>query len=352
MKRSRLKWFALCGILAICVASVVQTPGAAAQGAEQTRRCLNFAAYWPVERQDGRVDVDATIRALADLGADGFVYEDIKRAEQYESFLAFLETANEAGMKVWLVMGSPHTKDAKPPMGIDYMEWIRRLASLAVQYPCFQGIHFDDFRCGTENLFTLEYVKRMLAVRDEVNPRFKLLPGVYLRAFYDYRIRQKGWIGDKGTYAGLRTAVTVPAEAKRCVLECILSDKTTYLRGFKFAHQILAGGEVVWERGIRKANPRNALLRLDLTRLAKEHNPLQIEYRVAYIRSTGTQWFDAYVTNLAVKADGEEIPTEWTACGNTDKLIVTPVDERLGPYFEVMDGATVFSNSISLYYQP
>lgn len=142
----------------------------------------------PLKRPDGRIDTEALVCRLKELGV-GTYYWLVEPAADWEDLKLFLPKAGEAGLQVWVYLvpptenGAQSGSEAKYPAPFlqDYARWAEEIAKLSVLHTNLTGWVIDDFNSNFK-FFTPEYVGQMQARAKRINPRLALLPLTYFGA--------------------------------------------------------------------------------------------------------------------------------------------------------------------------
>lgn len=116
-----------------------------------------------VRAQDGSIDIDGTLNAVRDLGADRYYFlvkdggskpraAGTPTGNDWAQLPAFAEAAQAAGVDVvvYLVPPSESARNTYLPHGWDYTAWARSVAALAAVHPAIIGMAIDDFGANTD----------------------------------------------------------------------------------------------------------------------------------------------------------------------------------------------------------
>ena len=104
-----------------------------------------------VRDADDRIDVAATIDALAAVGATEYLYDLPAASDAWARLPAFAEAAaaNHIAVDVYLAPWTQARKGGKDrqdgPAGTDYVAWCDAIAAVARDRPAIRGIVIDDF---------------------------------------------------------------------------------------------------------------------------------------------------------------------------------------------------------------
>lgn len=140
-------------------------------------------AWWtPMNQPDGSIDIDGTVRGLRSNGfhCGVFVIEEAGPGNSYESFQKLLEATKDTGIQLWVVIIPPSEGADSLPYRSDYVAWSWALAKLSTRYKNFRGFNIDDIDQDiSEKTFTKNYVCKIYAAKQEINPRLLFVPTVY-----------------------------------------------------------------------------------------------------------------------------------------------------------------------------
>jgi hypothetical protein len=177
----------------VCVASIAAANGAAEQALHQSGTGLagqglfrqHLADYdSELRRPDGRVDVDAMVARLRDLGVTTYYWLIWHASTDWDDLKLFLPKASEAGIDVWVYLVPPSESVPKygsrytEPFRLDYYRWAEEIARLSLRYVNLTAWVIDDFYANHE-FFTPAYVREMQARAKRINPRLAFLPLMY-----------------------------------------------------------------------------------------------------------------------------------------------------------------------------
>lgn len=169
-------------LIAGCSPSVKDAPPRAAAWPSPVRDVLaDYDAE--LRRADGRVDLDAMVARLKDLGVTSYYWLIWHASTDWEDLKLFLPKAAEAGIAVtaYLVPPSespPRAKWYSEPFRLDYMRWGEEIARLSLAHPNLRGWIIDDFY-GNRALFSPGYVRAMQARAKAINRRLAFMPLMY-----------------------------------------------------------------------------------------------------------------------------------------------------------------------------
>ena len=137
----------------------------------------------PPRLENGRVDSHRLLNELKDLHADTYFFLIYQKATDWDDLKEFLPLARKAKIKVWVCLvppseSKPISKTSSEPYGLDYERWAVELARLSLTEPNLVVWSIDDF-VHNLNLYTPEYVKKMLDAARSINPKLAFIPCCY-----------------------------------------------------------------------------------------------------------------------------------------------------------------------------
>lgn len=138
-------------------------------------------------RPDGyrHVDTPALVRRLTEMSANTYLYGIWDSPTDWDDLrLEFLPAAQAAGIDVIPYIVPPsETFDrgrASRPFTLDFVRWAKEFGTLSLEYPALKAWAIDDFEVGANaELFTAEYMGRIKAAQDEVNPELAFYTCAY-----------------------------------------------------------------------------------------------------------------------------------------------------------------------------
>ena len=100
---------------------------------------------------NGRVDTDATLKRLKELGVTTYYWLLAHAATDWDDLKIFLPKASQAGIEVWVYLLPP--SESPPILGnqysepyrLDYPRWAEEIARLSLQHPNLTAWVIDDF---------------------------------------------------------------------------------------------------------------------------------------------------------------------------------------------------------------
>jgi hypothetical protein len=224
-------YFALAVLAALplgtaAAASTATNPSADADRTAAVRGCRATYDAAP-RRADGRVDADALLAQLRDLGADTYNWLVWTKNTDWDDLRAFLPLARKQGLRVWVTLvppseSPPHAKHYSEPFRLDYERWGTEIAKLSIEHPNLVAWSIDDF---THNLreFTPEKTKQMLDAARQINPKLAFIPCCYFKGVSPRFAKAYGHLIDgvlfpyrnESVKANLTDAAAVTAEVAR-----------------------------------------------------------------------------------------------------------------------------------------
>ena len=138
-------------------------------GRAQDRSTPHLADYdSELRRPDGRVDTDAMVKRLKDLGVTTYYWLVWHAATDWDDLKVFLPKAAEAGIDVWVYLVPPSESPPKygthysEPFRLDYVRWGEEIARLSLKHPNLTAWVIDDFYANHE-FFTPAYLQKVQA---------------------------------------------------------------------------------------------------------------------------------------------------------------------------------------------
>lgn len=134
----------------------------------------------PLGGSGNPLDVPTTIDRLKAVGYKCYAMAITGHPPNtFEDFERLLPAAQAAGISVFAVLPSPADSGAAPFQD-DYERWMRKLANLSLKFPVLRGVSIEELLVkGNQKVFTQEYLGRIYAAKERINPRFLFLPSVY-----------------------------------------------------------------------------------------------------------------------------------------------------------------------------
>lgn len=183
---------------AVFVLLVGLAPRSSAVAQNKAAPRLHLADYDAELRLRGdRVDVDAMVERLGDLGVTTYYWLVWHKATDWDDLKLFLPKAAKAGIDVWVYLAPPSECPPKfgdrfsEPYRLDYVRWGEEIAKLSLAHQNLTAWVMDDFGVN-HDLFTPAYVRQMQTKAKAVNPRLAFFPLLYFRQIqpkfvHDYR---------------------------------------------------------------------------------------------------------------------------------------------------------------------
>lgn len=133
---------------------------------------------------NGRVDIDAMVKRLKELGVTTYYWLVWHAATDWDDLKVFLPKASRAGIEVWVYLVPPsesppqYGSQYSEPFRLDYGRWAEEIARLSLQHPNLTAWVIDDFYANHE-LFTPAYLRDLQTRSKGINPRLAFLPLMY-----------------------------------------------------------------------------------------------------------------------------------------------------------------------------
>jgi len=190
-----------------------------------------------LRRPDGRVDVDAMVKRLKELGVNTYYWLIWHAPTDWDDLQLFLPKAAEAGIEVWVYLvppsESPPQQDSFPysePFRLDYNRWAEEIARLSLRHPNLTAWVIDDFNTNHQ-FFTPAYVGEMQARAHRINPRLAFLPLMYFYGAYSKNEIHRRFVED---YRAVIDGVVVAYPLNRDQIErawAVLNDRAAAAPG-------------------------------------------------------------------------------------------------------------------------
>lgn len=326
---------------------------------------------------NGRVDTDAMVKRLKELGVTTYYWLVWHAATDWNDLRVFLPKASRAGIDVWVYLVPPSESAPKygrkypEPFRLDYVRWAEEIARLSLRHPNLTAWVIDDFYAN-QKFFTSAYLRELRAKSKGINPHLAFLPLMYFREVQpnfvdDYRGVIDGvvvaYLQDREeidrTWAILNDAALPAASeisyprnmpsragdyglaeqsaevlpAKRYELRFLERDNFTgKTAGFHYK-QLLLDGNVVWEEDVAGGSPAWHKVTVDVTRRVQGKSHVTLAFRLfdkKAVSNFGVGWRvgELHAENLQLAADLSE-PNKWkvsrqgafeTGFGSTAKI--------------------------------
>lgn len=137
-----------------------------------------------LRRADGRVDADAMVTRLKELGVTTYYWLIWHAPTDWDDLKLFLPKAAQAGIEVWVYLVPPSESPPKygsqysEPFRLDYRRWAEEIAKLSLQHPNLTAWVIDDFYANRV-FFTPAYLREMQTRSKRIHPRLAFLPLMY-----------------------------------------------------------------------------------------------------------------------------------------------------------------------------
>jgi hypothetical protein len=192
-----------------------------------------------LRRPNGRVDVDAMVRRLQELGVGTYYWLIWHAPTDWDDLKVFLPKARQVGLEVWVYLvppseGSGSAGPPSQPFGLDFLRWAEEIARLSLEHTNLTGWVIDDFYANHETLAPA-YVGQMQSRAKRINPRLAFLPLMY---FNEFRQRHGDPASPERISDGLRMSLQAWRDG-RCdgvVTYCL--DKSPQSTTFPFAQNL------------------------------------------------------------------------------------------------------------------
>lgn len=307
-----------------------------------------------LRRPDQRVDIDAMVTRLKELGVTTYYWLIWHAPTDWEDLKLFLPQARGAGLEVWVYLVPPSESPPQygnrysEPFRLDYRRWGEEIARLSLAHTNLTAWVMDDFHAN-RRFFTPAYLRDLRAHARLLNPRLAFLPLMYFDELQpqfveDYRDVIDGvvvaYLQDREeidrTWAVLNDAeVTSPAEfgcpwntpsregdfIKASQPAGVLpgrrhrvhfrerDDFTGPTAGYHFK-QLLVDGEVVWEQDVAGGSPGWREVSVDVTERVRDKTNVTVAFRLGDRR--GVSNFGVRWRLRSLRAEGLELPADFS----------------------------------------
>jgi hypothetical protein len=289
-----------------------------------------------LRRADGRVDTDAMVMRLKDLGVTTYYWLIWHAPTDWDDLKLFLPKAREAGIEVWVYLVPPSEGPPSEPFRLDYPRWAEEIARLSLKHANLTAWVIDDFYANRK-LFTPAYLREFQTRSKRVNPRLAFLPLMYPdevqpQFVEDYREVIDGvvvaylqdhdeieWLravlddavvfaplelsypaataSHPGDFAMASQSVRVLPAQRYLVRFREHDDFTGETAGYHFK-QLLLDGAVVWEEDVaggpaRSWSSRGREIAVDVTRNVRDKTSVSLAFRLVdrkAVSNFGVQW--------------------------------------------------------------
>jgi hypothetical protein len=312
-----------------------------------------------LRRPDGRVDIDAMVARLKELGVTTYYWLIWHAPTDWKDLKLFLPKAAEAGIDVWVYLVPPSESPPRystrysEPFRLDYHRWAEEIAKLSLQNANLTAWVIDDFYANRA-FFTPDYLREMQARAKRINPRLAFLPSMYFNEISpkfteDYLEEIDGvvvaYLQDRDeierTWAILNDATiappselsypyNTPSKAGDFVMVSqtakVLStdqyvitfrerdDFTGQTSGYHFK-QLLVDGTVVWDQDVAGGSPTWRKITVDVTDQVRGKASVTIAFRL--LDKKGVSNFGVRWRLTELQAEGLQLtvgitePTKW-----------------------------------------
>ncbi|HSI37258.1 MAG TPA: hypothetical protein VK986_26965 [Tepidisphaeraceae bacterium] len=148
-----------------------------------------------IRTPEGRIDVQANVRALKQLGANTYFYLVWHSKHDWDDLPDFAEAAAREHIDVWVYIvpwsETPLVKRTigfSEPFRTDYVRWAEEIAKISLAHKNVVGYVIDDFfvNLGPDK-FNVPYVRKMTKAGKAINPNLKFYPLCYFgQAWKDF----------------------------------------------------------------------------------------------------------------------------------------------------------------------
>jgi hypothetical protein len=312
-----------------------------------------------LRRADGRVDADAMVTRLKELGVTTYYWLIWHAPTDWDDLKLFLPKAAQAGIEVWVYLVPPSESPPQygsrysEPFRLDYARWAEEIARLSLAHPNLTAWVIDDFYAN-HAFFTPDYLRELRKRSATINPRLAFLPLMYfneLRADFVENYREVidgvvvAYLRDREeidwTWAILNDAAVVPPgelgypwgtpssagdfvmarqsarvlPAERYVLHFRERDDfKADTAGYHFK-QLLVNDRVVWEEDVAGGQSAWQKVTVDVTPHVRGKSTVSVAFRLLdkkAVSNFGVRWHvsELYAENLRPEAD-LTAPQKW-----------------------------------------
>jgi hypothetical protein len=189
MPRGTPSWFyGLVATLALTASAIAQQGPAVGSPTGEKGRGFpgrHLADYdAELRRADGRVDADAMVARLKELGVTTYYWLVWHARTDWDDLKLFLPKAAKVGIEVWVYLVPPtesaprYGSQYPEPFRLDYARWGEEIARLSLEHPNLTAWVIDDFYANHE-FFTPAYLRKVRERCKQINPRLAFLPLMY-----------------------------------------------------------------------------------------------------------------------------------------------------------------------------
>jgi hypothetical protein len=137
----------------------------------------------PPRLADGRADLQKLLSELKDIHANTFHWAIHSHTNDWEEVQRFLPLARAEKINVWITLmppteSPPRSTMYSEPFRLDYERWAVEFAKVSLKESNLVAWSIDDFTWNL-NLFTPEYLARVVHASQAVNPKLAFIPCCY-----------------------------------------------------------------------------------------------------------------------------------------------------------------------------
>ena len=313
-----------------------------------------------LRRPDGRVDVDAMVARLKELGVTTYYWLIWHAPTDWDDLKLFLPKAAEANIEVWAYLVPPSESPPQyngpysEPFRLDYHRWAEEIVRLSLKHPNLTAWVIDDFYANYK-FFTPDYLRQMRERSKSINPRLAFLPLMYfdeIRTKFaeDYWQVIDGvviaYLQDREEIEWARAILNDAAVVAPCELgypwdapstpgDFVMAGQTAAASaadkyaisfrqrddftgptaGYHFK-QLLVDGTVVWEEDVAGGKTSWQWIRVEVTEQVRGKSRITLAFRMIDkqgVSNFGVRWHlgDIRAENLQLIADASR-PQKWT----------------------------------------
>jgi hypothetical protein len=307
-----------------------------------------------LRRPAGRVDIDAMVTRLKELGVTTYYWLIWHAPTDWDDLKLFLPKAAAAGIDVWVYLVPPSESPPRfstrysEPFRLDYRRWAEEIAKLSLQHTNLTAWVIDDFYAN-RGFFTPAYVREMQTRAKRINPRLAFLPLMYFNQIRpkfteDYRKVIDGvvvaYLQDSDqierTWAILNDATIAPpselsfppnthSKAGDFVMvsqsakvlpadQYVLAfrqrdDFTGRTSGYHFK-QLLVDGKIVWDQDVAGGSPTWDKVVVDVTQHVRGKSSVTVAFRLLDKKGVGN--FGVHWSLSKLQANGLQLSADTT----------------------------------------
>lgn len=157
----------------------------AGKNSGSSKNKMVLGTYSSPPMKNSRVDAEKLVAELKDLNANTYNFLIWKQETDWDDLKLFLPVAKKNGIKVWVSLvppteSQPKAKWNSEPFKMDYVRWATEIAALSKQHSNLVAWSIDDFAHNLQ-VYTPEYLQKMLNAANLVNPKLEFIPCLYYR---------------------------------------------------------------------------------------------------------------------------------------------------------------------------